>query len=104
MLDHVSPSLRGRLAYEIHSAWISKLEVFEGCHDLPQELFISIAVVLKDLVFASFEVLIAPHQKADKVFVINSGVVSAGYTHGEGNRRETIAKRTRERFDPTPGI
>ena len=86
MLDHMSPSLRGRLAYEIHSAWISKLEVFEGCPDLPQELFISIAVVLKDLVFASFEVLIAPHHKADCIFVINSGIAAQLFYFGGDSR------------------
>ena len=76
-MDRVSPSLRGRLAYEVHSAWMSSLQVFEGCDNLPDELFINIAMVLKEMVFAPFEVLIEPHHKADSIFVINSGVVMA---------------------------
>jgi hypothetical protein len=75
VMDQVSPSLRGRLAYEVHSAWICNLQVFEGCDNLPDELFINIAVILKERVFAPFEVLFEPDDQADSIFVINSGVV-----------------------------
>lgn len=90
-MAHVSPSLRGKLAYEVHSVWMSNLQVFEGCDNLPDELFINIAMVLKERVFAPFEVLVEPQHKADSIFVINSGVVMSkglslvvrGHTFGD---------------------
>jgi len=77
ILSKVSPSLRKQLAWQVHSFWLTRVQLFQDL-DLPQEFYVVIASLLESNLFAPGEILIEPHDFPDKLFILHSGMVLAG--------------------------
>mmetsp|Transcript_23569 Transcript_23569/g.44924 ORF Transcript_23569/g.44924 Transcript_23569/m.44924 type:complete len:370 (-) Transcript_23569:1770-2879(-) len=78
--DHIassiSPLLRGQLAYEVHAGWLKRLPFLEDTN-LESEFYVALSLELTSQLFAPLEVIIDLHHLADKIFIVDKGVVLA---------------------------
>lgn len=73
LLSHMSPELRGRVLMSTNQLWIRKVALFHGA---PIEFIVQVALVLNKHVYPPQEAIIKPGQLADRLYIINRGVVA----------------------------
>ena len=82
LYEKMSPSLRGEVAYHINQEWISNVPFLSqqpGIEKEEHQLFITdIAMALKAEAYGPQEVIIKLGEKAEKMYIMQKGVVAKG--------------------------
>mmetsp|Transcript_29358 Transcript_29358/g.95665 ORF Transcript_29358/g.95665 Transcript_29358/m.95665 type:complete len:662 (+) Transcript_29358:116-2101(+) len=73
LLKHMSPSLRGEVAMQLNSDWITKVPMFMNC---PQEFLIELSLTFHSAAFPPGEVMISGNSEPRKMYIIKKGVAS----------------------------
>mmetsp|Transcript_11731 Transcript_11731/g.38590 ORF Transcript_11731/g.38590 Transcript_11731/m.38590 type:complete len:644 (+) Transcript_11731:119-2050(+) len=73
LLNKMSPALRGQVAIQLNSGWISSVNFFRSCND---EMLIELAFAFNDETFPPHEAIIKPTDMSNLMYVVKKGLVS----------------------------
>ena len=83
IISTLSPQMRGAVALELNSGWMTSVDLFDGC---PENLLIEVSFVVKPRSFPPMEEFISTQHMVGAMFIIRRGLVaSKGRVKGAGS-------------------
>mmetsp|Transcript_15275 Transcript_15275/g.29457 ORF Transcript_15275/g.29457 Transcript_15275/m.29457 type:complete len:1182 (+) Transcript_15275:78-3623(+) len=74
ILDRLTPTLRGALAWRVHCTWLKRMPLFQRVN-LPGPFYSSLADLVETKLFAPLELLIEQQHIADCFYVVERGII-----------------------------